>query len=348
VFLAIETSFDDSGLAICDTRGNLTAALLSSQAELHAPYGGCVPELAARIHLSALPQLWRKLPAEVLAQVTHMGVTSGPGLPGCLLAGVNFARGAARALNLPLYGLNHLAGHVFSPFMSPEPDLLPVPLEFPHLALLVSGGHTELFLVESLTKLRLLGQTLDDAVGELLDKVSALLGYGYPGGARMERLAREHPGLTEAAHYTGEFRLPVPMRDSGDLNFSYSGLKTAVVRAARSGNMASAQLIPPEQHPSLLAALFASIAESLWIKVAQAAREYRVELVTVSGGVAINGLLRARFAEEAQAAGLRVLFPPPKYCLDNAGMIAWLLSLYVAAGIAPTPFDADSNWNPGL
>jgi N6-L-threonylcarbamoyladenine synthase len=348
VYLAIETSFDDSGLAICDARGHLAAALLSSQVELHAPYGGCVPELAARMHLSALPQLWAKLPADALAQATHMGVTAGPGLPGCLLAGVNFARGAARALGLPLYGLNHLAGHVFSPFLPATADDEPEPLTFPHLALLVSGGHTELFLAESLTQLRLLGQTLDDAVGELLDKVSAMLGYGYPGGARMERLAREYPGLTDTAHYNGGFSLPVPMRESGDLNFSYSGLKTAVVRAARGGNIAGEQLIPPEQHPSLLAALFASIAESLWIKVAQAAREHRVELLTVSGGVAINGLLRARFAEEARAAGLRVLFPAPKFCLDNAGMIAWLLSLYVAAGIPPAPFDADSNWNPGL
>ncbi len=348
MYLAIETSFDETGIAVFDEHGQPAATLLSSQIELHAPYGGCVPELAARRHLSDLPQLWRRLPQEVLAQVTHLGVTAGPGLPGCLLAGVNFARGVSRALSLPLYGLNHLAGHVFSPFMPAGHGLPPVPREFPHLALLISGGHTELFLVKSLSELHLLGQTLDDAVGELLDKVSALLGYGYPGGAKLERLAREYPGLSEAARYTGEFHLPVPMRDSGDLNFSYSGLKTAVVRAARLGNLAGAELVPPRQHPSLLAALFASIAESLWFKVERAAREQQVDLVTVSGGVAINGLLRTRFAEEADTAGLRVLFPPPKYCLDNADMLAWLLSLYVADGLAPAPFDADSNWNPGL
>ena len=347
VYLAIETSFDETGIAVFDAAGQPAASLLSSQVELHAPYGGCVPELAARMHLSDLPQLWSKLPKDILARVTHLGVTSGPGLPGCLLAGVNFARGVARGMNLPLYGLNHLAGHVFSPFMPAAPSKQPILREFPHLALLISGGHTELFLVESLIELRLLGQTLDDAVGELLDKVSAMLGYGYPGGARMERLACEYPGLTETARYAGEFSLPVPMRESGDLNFSYSGLKTAVVRAARKGNMAGEELIPPEQHPSLLAALFASIAESLWIKVARAAREYEVDLVTVSGGVAINGLLRARFAEESAQAGLRVLFPPPKYCLDNADMLAWLLSLYVTGDVDPAPFDADSNWNPG-
>jgi len=326
----------------------MVAALLASQVERHKPYGGCVPELAARTHLSDLPQMWRELAPDLVNQITHLGVTAGPGLPGCLLAGVNFARGVARALRVPLYGLNHLAGHAFSAFIPEIDDYRLVTIPYPHLALLISGGHTELFLVKSLTELVLLGQTRDDAVGELLDKISALLGYGYPGGAVLEKKAREYEGISEDARYTGEFKLPVPMRDSGDLNFSYSGLKTAVLREVRRGDLASDTVIEETKHASLLAALFSVVAESLWIKVAAALKEHPVELVTVSGGVAINGFIRARFAAEGRARGLTVRFPQPRHCLDNAEMLAWLLKLYVESNIAPEPFDADSNWNPGL
>ncbi|MBN2081119.1 tRNA (adenosine(37)-N6)-threonylcarbamoyltransferase complex transferase subunit TsaD [bacterium] len=348
MYAAIETSFDETGIAICDPEGRMAASLLASQVERHKPYGGCVPELAARTHLSDLPQMWRQLPPELVQQVTHLGVTSGPGLPGCLLAGVNFARGVARALRVPLFGLNHLAGHVFSAFIPENSDYRVVTIPYPHLALLVSGGHTELFLVKSLTAMELLGQTRDDAVGELLDKISALLGYGYPGGAVLELKAREYPDISDDARYRGEFKLPVPMRDSGDLNFSYSGLKTAVLREIRRGDLASDTVIDAGQHPSLLAALFSVVAESLWIKVAAALEQYPAELVTVSGGVAINGFIRARFAAEGRARGLEVRFPQPRHCLDNAEMIAWLLKLYVEANVAPVPFDAHSNWNPGL
>lgn len=347
VYAAIETSFDETAIAICDKRGQIAAALLSSQVELHAPYGGCVPELAARTHLSDLPQLWRKLPVELVDQLTHIGVTAGPGLPGCLLAGVNFARGVSRALKLPLYGLNHLSGHIFSPFI-PEQSAPAEAVFYPHIALLISGGHTELFLVKGLTDITLLGQTHDDAVGELLDKVSAILGHGYPGGAVLEQIALCHPGIEDGASYAGKFQLPVPMRDSGDLNFSYSGLKTAVLRLVRGGNLAGEQVIPVEEHPSLLAALFNVVAESLWIKAKVAVAEHGVELLTVSGGVAINSIIRSRFTNGAQSVGINVHYPAPRHCLDNAEMMAWLTKLTVDAGIDPAPFDADSNWNPGL
>jgi N6-L-threonylcarbamoyladenine synthase len=350
VYCAIETSFDEAGLAVCSAAGEMVFSVLSSQVELHAPYGGCVPELAARTHLSDLPQLWRRMPQELQTELRYMGVTAGPGLPGCLLAGVNFARGAATALRLPLYGLNHLSGHIFSPFIPPragDSGQAAPTLEFPHLALLISGGHTELYLIGSLVGVTLLGQTLDDAAGELLDKVSAMLGHGYPGGARLEELARTYPGITPDASYEGRFRLPVPMRGSGDLNFSYSGLKTAVVRIARAGGDGSQLTLAQEEHPSLLAALFAAVAESLWIKVAAALGQHPVELITVSGGVAVNGFIRERFQAEAQRRSLRLAFPAPGHCLDNAEMMAWLLKLYVDAGIPPAPFDADGNWNPG-
>ena len=353
MYVAIETSFDETGIAVCDVLGQLQAGLLASQIERHKPYGGCVPELAARTHLSDLPQLWAKLDRDLVSQITHLGVTAGPGLPGCLLAGVNFARGVARALKAPLYGLNHLTGHVFSPFIPKQNgdgdnEAEEADIPYPHLALLISGGHTELFLVHSLTRLELLGQTRDDAVGELLDKVSAMLGHGYPGGAVLETLARQHPGLSEDARYEGKYSLPVPMRDSGDLNFSYSGLKTAVLRIARRGDPAAGETLPVDQHPSLLAALFSVVAESLWIKVAAAVALHDVQLVTVSGGVASNGFIRQRFAAEAGQLGVEVRFADPRFCLDNADMMAWLLKLTVEAGVAPAPFDADCNWNPGL
>lgn len=325
---------------------------LSSQVAVHAPYGGCVPELAARTHVSDLPQLWRTMPQVVISELRHLGVTAGPGLPGCLLAGINFARGISRALKLPLHGMNHLAGHIFSPFIPPAdgPDLemeTYATIPYPHLALLISGGHTELFLVSGLQEIVLLGQTHDDAVGELLDKLSAMLGYGYPGGAKLEQLALTCPDIDQAAHYDGAYKLPVPMRDSGDLNFSYSGLKTAASRMIKRGEDGKASGDDAE-HASLCASVFAAVAQSLWIKIEAALALHTVPLVTVSGGVAINSLIRGRFKHEAARVGVDLRFPNKRHCLDNAEMMAWLLKLYVSADVQPVPFDADSNWNPGV
>lgn len=352
MYAAFETSFDEAGIAACDKRGQMLYSALSSQVKLHAPYGGCVPELAARTHVSDLPQLWRTMPQLIASQLQYLGVTSGPGLPGCLLAGINFARGVSRALKLPLYGLNHLSGHIFSPFIppasSPSNTGDPVPaIPYPHLALLISGGHTELYLVRRLDDIDLLGQTLDDAVGELLDKLSAMLGYGYPGGARLEQIALTCQAIEETAHYDGPYRLPVPMRDSGDLNFSYSGLKTAAARIINR-DADGVPGLPEAEHASLLAAVFSVVAHSLWIKVKAALALHNVSLLTVSGGVAINGFIRGKFRSEAQRRGIEVRFPAPRHCLDNAEMMAWLLKLTLDAGLEPQPFDADSNWNPGI
>jgi len=355
VFAAIETSFDETGLAICDAAGGICQSLLASQVEAHAPYRGVVPELAARTHLSDLPQMWRQLDPQWRTNLAAIGVTAGPGLPGSLLAGLNFASGLALSAGCPLYPLNHLEGHIFSPFMpialdepstkEPGPHSLPA-LPFPHLALIISGGHTELFLVNSLTDIQLLGQTLDDAVGELLDKVSALLGLGYPGGARLEQLARSADVLDAEARYDGPLTLPVPMRTSGDLNFSYSGLKTAVVRLVRSAE-AAGQPLDASAQAELAAALFSVICDSLWLKLAEALNQHKVEILTVSGGVAINGFVRARLRAAGRQAGVDVRFPQPRHCLDNAEMMAWLLCLHVAAGIRANVADAWSQWLPG-
>jgi N6-L-threonylcarbamoyladenine synthase len=336
VLAAIETSFDETGLALCDGQGRIRQALLTSQVETHAPYRGVVPELAARTHLSDLPQLWRKLEPGLRTPLRAIGVTAAPGLPGSLLAGVNFARGIAQAEGCPLHLLNHLAGHIFSPFMpepgNPAPAGGPAAIPFPHLALIVSGGHTELFLVRSLMEVELLGETRDDAVGELLDKVSSLMGYGYPGGARLEALARASGALDGEARYGGPVALPVPMRGSGDLSFSYSGLKTAVVRLVRGAEEAGAPLAAAQQ-ADLAAALFSVICDSLWLKLSEALAQYPVGTLTVSGGVAINGFLRQRLGAAGQRAGVEVLFPQPRHCLDNAEMMAWLLWLRLVAGV---------------
>lgn len=345
---AVETSFDETGIAICDSLGLMQASLLSSQVELHAPYGGCVPELAARTHLCDLPQLWRGLDSELTSGLTHIGVTSGPGLPGCLLAGVNFCRGLAVAYDIPLYGLNHLQGHIFSPFMgiADRPGLSVDEIPFPHVSLLISGGHTELFLVKGLEAIELLGQTQDDAVGELLDKVSSMLGLGYPGGATLEKLARRHPGMSELAHYEGEYELPVPMRSHKyGYKFSYSGLKTAVRNVIRAADAAGG--LDEAQKASLVAALFSVVVESLWIKLKLAVKDHKVKLLTISGGVAINGFIREAFASRAARLGVELRSPQPRHCLDNAEMMAWLLKLKLEAGIAAQSFDARSNWVPG-
>lgn len=352
MFAAFETSFDEAGIAACDELGRMLYSALSSQVKLHAPYGGCVPELAARTHLSDLPQLWRTMPQLVSSQLKYLGVTSGPGLPGCLLAGINFARGVARALKLPLFGLNHLSGHIFSPFIpladnAEASNNADSAIPYPHLSLLISGGHTELYLVKGFTDIVLLGQTLDDAVGELLDKLSAMLGYGYPGGAKLEQMAFTYPDIDETAKYQGTFRLPIPMRTSGDLNFSYSGLKTAAARIIKRDSHGVPEL-PAAEHPSLLAAVFSAVTQSLWIKVEAALELNKVNLLTVSGGVAINGFIRGKFQHEARRVGIAVCFPDKRHCLDNAEMMAWLLKLSVDAGLAPEDFDADSNWNPGI
>lgn len=375
---AIETSFDDAGVALGDTAGRPLASLLSSQIEQHQPYQGVVPELAARTHVADLPRLWRSLTDADQPDLTAIGVTAGPGLPGSLLAGVNFARGLAAWHGAPLYGLNHLEGHIFSPFMpasNPERtatpssgDTLvadpndgragsPAPsggtavaatgssIPYPHLALIVSGGHTELFLVHSLLHIELLAQTRDDAVGELLDKVSALLGHGYPGGAKLERLAAGSGLLDRQARFTGDGFLPVPLRGNRELAFSYSGLKTAVVRRVRQAESESG--LDTEQQGQLLACLFSVVLDSLWEKVRLALEQVDVAALTVSGGVAINGLLRSRFAAECARIGLPLHFPQPRHCLDNAEMMVWLLGLRLAAGVRPSTFDIQSNWLPG-
>jgi N6-L-threonylcarbamoyladenine synthase len=334
MLLAVETSFDDTGLAMLDDSCRTAFAALSSSVELHVPYGGVVPELAARQHLTNLPMMMAdlrgKYPQE-LGQVKAIGVTRGPGLPGCLLAGIAYARGAAMALGAEIYGLSHLEGHAYSPFFGKAPADIP----FPMLALVVSGGNTVLYHIERFGEMRVLGETVDDAAGELFDKISQKLGYGYPGGARLEKLAREY-----GAHpISRELALPVPMRESGDLNFSFSGLKTAAVR-----KIDALRATYKDFDQEFAASLMRSVWDSVWLKVHAAAEGTGARDVSVSGGVAMNGLLRDYMHARAEGAGLRVHFPEPRLAMDNAEMMAYLLWLMRRLYIRPTAFDAE----PGL
>lgn len=334
MLLAIETSFDDTGLALLDDSCRTVFSSLSSSVELHAPYGGVVPELAAREHLTNLPAMMnelRRMHPQELSQVKAVGVTRGPGLPGCLLAGISFARGAAVALGAELYGLNHLEGHAYTPFFGKSP----AEILFPFLALVISGGNTILYEIPRFGEMRVLGETVDDAAGELFDKLSQKLGYGYPGGAKMEKLAREYG----ARPISRQLALPVPMRESGDLNFSFSGLKTAAVRkidALRKCHEGFDQ--------EFAASLMRSVWDSVWLKIHAAAESTGIRDVSVSGGVAMNAMLRDYMRAHAEGAGLRVHFPEPRLAMDNAEMMASLLWLMRSLNIRPQPFDAA----PGL
>ena len=334
MLLAVETSFDDTGLALLDDSCRTVFAALSSSVELHAPYGGVVPELAARAHLTNLPAMMnelRRMHPQELAKVSAVGVTRGPGLPGCLLAGISFARGAAMALGADLYGLSHLEGHAYTPFFGKAPAEIPFPL----LALVISGGNTVLYEIPRFGEMRVLGETVDDAAGELFDKLSQKLGYGYPGGARLEKLAREYG----ARPISRELALPVPMRDSGDLNFSFSGLKTAAARKIDALRKSRAGF-----DQEFAASLMRSVWDSVWLKVHAAAESTGIRDVSVSGGVAANALFRDYMRARTDGAGLRAHFPEPRLAMDNAEMMASLLWLMRQLYLHPVPFDAE----PGL
>lgn len=334
MLLAVETSFDDTGLSLVRGPGEVVFSALSSSVELQAPYGGVVPELAARDHVRNLPLMLADLRArwpEALSQVRALGVTRGPGLPGCLLAGVSFARGLAVSLNAPLFGLCHLEGHLYSAFFGTSADKIP----YPFVALVVSGGNTVLYFVPHFGKHRLLGQTLDDAAGELFDKIAVRLGLGYPGGAELEALAASVPPNRIPA----DFRLPVPMRGSGDLNFSFSGLKTAALRLIERAALDAGV----EALAVFARSLLTSVWESLWQKLLMASAETGARAIAVTGGVAANRLLREYLYERARSAGLELHFPAPALAMDNAEMMAYLLWLNLESKVQPEPFDIDAN-----
>lgn len=303
--LGIETSCDETAAAVVEDGRTIRSNVVASQADLHGRFGGVVPELASRRHLErllpvidlALEQAGLTWPA-----IDGIAVTCGPGLVGALAVGVAAAKSLAFAHGLPFIGVNHLEGHLFANAIDRGP------LPAPSVALIVSGGHTDLVLVEGPHQYVMLGRTRDDAAGEAFDKVARAMGLGYPGGPAIDRLGREGDPLGAP--------LPVPFQDGG-LDFSFSGVKTAAIRA-----LAARADSSPRFTADLAASLQHVVAEALCTKVARAARRHAPKAVLLAGGVAANSVLRRRLAAEADRLGVPILIPPPELCTDNAAMIA--------------------------
>jgi len=318
LILGVETSCDETGLALYDAAaGRLLAHAVHSQAAMHEAYGGVVPELASRDHLRRLVPLTREVFARAergIEELRTVAYTEGPGLAGALLAGAAFARGLAHALGLPAIGIHHLEGHLLSPLLSSRPP------RFPFVALLVSGGHTQLMRVREVGRYELLGETQDDAAGEAFDKTAKLLGLGYPGGPALSKLAESGD---PARH-----RLPRPMITSGDLEFSFSGLKTAVFTLVKNESKANRNLRPQD----LARAFVDAVVDVLVAKCALAIERSGLTQLVVAGGVGANKQLRRALDERARTSGFDVFYPEPELCTDNGAMIAFAAALRLRAG----------------
>ncbi len=364
ILLAIETSFDDTAIAAIDAATGATLwAATSSSAELNQVWGGVVPELAARSHLENLPKLWRVFADRFNASdIRAVGVTSGPGLPGCLLAGVSFARGLALALGVPIYCLNHLEGHLLSPWQDGirfERDQttqvkLQIPPEYPVLGLIKSGGHTDLVLIEWAQSIKLIGETSDDAVGELLDKLGKRIGLGYPAGPLIEKWADFAEVLIKNNVALPVYKLPVPMLHREEIEFSYSGLKTAAVRLIDSEKIHTDSLTPPDNIGEITTAdkkvaafcltLQRVVASSLVEQIGKAVKQTGVCEIGISGGVACNMWLRAELRR--RLPNLAFIEPARRLCIDNAEMMAYRMWLGIQAGDIPVDRDIRTSWQP--
>jgi N6-L-threonylcarbamoyladenine synthase len=314
--LGIETSCDETGVALWDTDRGLRAHALYSQTELHLAYGGVVPELASRDHVRKLVPLLRQTLDEAglrLADLDGVAYTAGPGLVGALLVGAGLGRALAWALDIPAVAVHHMEGHLLAPLMEPDP---PQP---PFVALLVSGGHTMLLQVDAIGAYRLLGDTLDDAAGEAFDKTAKLMGLPYPGGPVLAQLAESGAA--------GAFRFPRPMTDRPGLDFSFSGLKTQVLLAWQSTGA------DPARRADIARAFEEAATDTLAIKCRRALAQTGARCLVVAGGVGANRRLRALLAAAAAEDGFRVAFPRPEFCTDNGAMIAFAGAQRLAAGL---------------
>ena len=334
--LGIESSCDETGVALIEVDGammRLRAQALHSQVDMHEAYGGVVPELASRDHIRRVLPLTRQMMLEAgarLADIDLVAYTRGPGLAGALLVGAGVASALAAALGRPLLGVHHLEGHLLSPFLSADPPA------FPFVALLVSGGHTQLMRVDDVADYTLLGETIDDAAGEAFDKSAKLLGLGYPGGPALSRLAQD--GRATA------FALPRPLMHSGQLDFSFAGLKTAV----RTQVMKLGAAITPAQRSDLAASTEAAIVDVLVHKSLAALKQTGLSRLVVAGGVGANRQLRARLDAACVARRARVHYPELALCTDNGAMIALAAAMRLQRGFA-TPqadhaFDVRPRW----
>lgn len=319
--LGIETSCDETGVAVYDSGTGAVTARLFSQVALHAEYGGVVPEIASRDHVIRLVPLIRETCAAAgldLHALDAVAYTAGPGLIGALLVGAAVGRSLAYALGVPSIAVHHMEGHLLAPLLEPDPP------DFPFLALLVSGGHTQLVRVQAVGEYTILGESQDDAVGEAFDKLGKALGLGYPGGPEVERLA--------ASGNPGRFRFPRPMTQRGGLDFSFSGLKThAMTALARHAD-------EPGVRADIARAFLDAIVDTLAIKCRRALDQTGLTRLVVAGGVSANRRLRSRLAETASACAAQVYFPRLEFCTDNGAMIAYAGFRRLAQG-AGSPSD---------
>ena len=330
LILGIETSCDETGVALYDTAAGLLGDALHSQVALHALYGGVVPELASRDHVRRLLPLARSVLEQAdrtAADVDLIAYTQGPGLGGALLVGASVASGLGLALDRPVVGIHHLEGHLLSPLLAdPRPD-------FPFVALLVSGGHTQLMRVDGVGRYALLGETLDDAAGEAFDKTASLLGLPYPGGPALAKLAE---GGDPA-----RFSFPRPMIASGDLDFSFSGLKTAVLTRVRAEGATD-----DAKRADLAASFQQAIVDVLVAKCVAALQREGLQRLVVAGGVGANRLLRERLEAAMRAMGATAYFPPLRLCTDNGAMIAFAAALKFPDGrVGDDDFAIHPRWD---
>lgn len=304
--LAIETSCDETAAAVVRDGREIVSSVVASQASQHSPFGGVVPEIASRSHQSVIGPVVEKALSDAGMRLTDMAavaVTQGPGLLGALMVGFAFAKALAFATGLPLIGVNHLEAHLYANLLE-HPDMRP-----PFVALMVSGGHTILVYVAEWGDYKVLGQTLDDAVGEAFDKIAGLLGLGYPGGPLVAELARRGD--------PGAIAFPRAMMRTRDYNFSLSGLKTAVITYVNKTRAQGGEL----NNADICAAFQAAVVDVQVAKTVRAAREYEVSNVVLAGGVAANMELRGRLANSLRAIGIGTWVPSPQMCTDNAAMV---------------------------
>lgn len=329
--LGVESSCDETGVALVEFAGQamprLLAHALHSQADMHEAYGGVVPELASRDHIRRVIPLTRQVLEEAgvhRREIDLVAFTQGPGLAGALLVGAGFAVALGQALGRPTLPVHHLEGHLLSPFLSADPPA------FPFVALLVSGGHTQLMRVQAVGHYELLGETIDDAAGEAFDKSAKLLGLGYPGGPALARLAER--GRPDA------FALPRPLMHQGGLDFSFAGLKTAVMTQHRKLGPAPA----PQALSDLAASTQAAIVDVLLHKSMAALRQTGLRRLVVAGGVGANAELRARLGEACAARGVRIHYPELSLCTDNGAMIAMAAAMRLQAGLVGAQAGAEA------
>jgi N6-L-threonylcarbamoyladenine synthase len=334
IVLAIETSCDDTSVAIVDHTGLVLSLVSRSQDLEHEPYGGIVPEIASRNHTSALIPLIEGCLTKAQLEWSDIGgltVTNRPGLIGALIVGVITAKSLAQSMNLPILGVNHLEGHLLAPFLRDPEFAPPKDFDYPYIGLAISGGHTSLYEIQGLGEYKVLGATKDDAAGEAFDKFAKMAGLGFPGGARVDKMALK--GNPKA------YDFPRSMLHDDSLNMSFSGLKSAAQRLiADLGPQATAAALP-----DLCASYQEAIVDVLLAKLAKAAQDHGLRKIILTGGVSANSRLRARAQELAKVRNYQLVIPPLRYCTDNAAMIGYAGILRLNRGerhtmsLAPSP-----------